>query len=728
MNLNYKLSKKNVEACRLSDEEKIMYCLPIDIDRSGLFTDDAYTVITTKRILVLEKGELIKDILLADCDEVKSEPQIACGIIYVTVKGEKEIVGRFSARHLVRYSYVARGCRFIKEGKKEKVVSTEYEKTCPKCGRALPGTKECPKCAGRREGFIPIFMGMLKNHKKRLLVIIFLMLLTTFVTLFNPSVQRYLIDEVLINEEKSYSKLFICLALMFVLGFGVVILNAAKSYLCAKLGSIISMEQRQKLYDRIQLLSLSFIHDRNPGELMNRISQDTARVQMFMGDTFCNIFTVVILFVCLVVFMLILNWQLALVAFALTPFSVIFSVAYRKNIKRRFRMQFVKQDKVNGNLQDVISGIAVVKSYGQEKKESDYFNRTADEFAKVQVGNEVFFAIFYPIITFLLGAGIYLVTFFGGKLTIQGDMTQGELVQFINYSSLLFTYVGWLSNMPRMFMNMITSVERIGDVMNQEPTIFDTDKSVEHSIEGDITFENASFGYKSYEPVIENINLEVKKGEMIGLVGASGAGKSTIINLIMHLYEVDGGALLVDGINIKDIKLANYHSQIGVVLQETFLFNGTILNNISYARPNATYEEIITAAKMANAHDFILKMPDGYNTYVGEKGYNLSGGERQRIAIARAILNDPRLLILDEATASLDTESEYLIQKAIKRLTEGRTTFAIAHRLSTLKDADRLLVIDAHGIAEMGTHNELMEKKGIYYSLVKAQLDMQKRA
>ena len=211
---------------------------------------------------------------------------------------------------------------------------------------------------------------------------------------------------------------------------------------------------------------------------------------------------------------------------------------------------------------------------------------------------------------------------------------------------------------------------------------------------------------------------------MIGLVGASGTGKSTLINLIMHLYEVDNGEILIDGTNIKDIKLENYHSQIGVVLQETFLFSGTILDNIRFAKPTATLAEVIQAAKAANAHDFICKTPDGYNTYVGEHGYNLSGGERQRVAIARAILNNPKLLILDEATSALDTESEFLIQQALNRLIQGRTTFAIAHRLSTLREANRLIVIDKHSIAEMGSHNELLEKKGIYYGLVTAQLKM----
>lgn len=304
-------------------------------------------------------------------------------------------------------------------------------------------------------------------------------------------------------------------------------------------------------------------------------------------------------------------------------------------------------------------------------------------------------------------------------------MTPGELLQFITYAGMLYSYVGQLSTLPRHLMNLVTSMERISDIMDQVPAIRDDQESVNMEIQGEIEFRHASFGYKSYQPVLEDINLKVNKGEMIGLVGASGTGKSTMINLMMHLYEVDDGEILVDGVDIRKICLERFHSQIGVVLQENFLFAGTIYNNIRYAKPDATYEEVVRAAKMANAHNFICQTPDGYNTYVGEHGYNLSGGERQRVAIARAILSNPRLLILDEATASLDTESEYLIQKALERLTEGRTTIAIAHRLSTLKDADRLVVIDGHHIAEVGSHDELMAQKGIYYGLVQAQLQMQ---
>ena len=335
--------------------------------------------------------------------------------------------------------------------------------------------------------------------------------------------------------------------------------------------------------------------------------------------------------------------------------------------------------------------------------------------------NERFWGLFDFVMSFLMGMGVVIVVYFGGRDVFLDRMSAGELYQFMSYTLLLFQYVGWLGRLPRELSRLTSCLERIYDVLAQEVPK-ELEEAYPIDIEGEVTFEHATFGYKSYQPVLEDINAVIKPGEMIGIVGASGTGKSTLINLLMGLYKIDDGRLLIDGTDLNEISRQSYHSQIGVVLQEPFLFSGTILDNMKFSKPDASIEEIIKAAKLANAHDFICRLPDGYNTYVGEKGHTLSGGERQRIAIARAILPDPRILILDEATASLDTESEFMIQKALERLTSGKTTFAIAHRLSTLKNADRIMVIDGHSIAEIGTHQELLDRKGIYYNLFTAQL------
>lgn len=732
MILKYELPPKVLEAVALSGEEKLYYAVPYDITGDGNWEKNGFVAVTTKRICVISPNEVI-NIPIDSCKEAKTEAGIGGGRFIIHRDERDEILVYYSAKHLSRYAYIARGVNILISGRFEEVESNEYEKVCPKCHKAIPGTKECPHCT-KSGGFLRSFLRLLAPYKARVFGISLLMIGAAVVTLLNPAVQRYLIDDVLRDMAGDIKTAYFCLGAMFFLSISIVVINILKSYYCTVLGAQIAKDLRGKLFEKIQMLSLIFINDRRPGELMNRIISDTGKIREFMQTTFCNLFTVLFIFIWDMIFMLCINIKLAICAFIFVPIAVWLTGAFRDNIHRRFHLQYKKNDDVSSNLQDVISGMRVVKTYGKEKEESEKFNRLAGEYCRVQSRNEIFWAVFFPLLNFIMGLGVFIVITVGGFDILGEKLKPGELFQFITYTQLLYQYISWMSYMPRDIMNLVSSMERINDVLDQEIYVEEgvvagkegkQDDKICHDIKGDISFKHATFGYKSYQPVLWDINLDIKEGEMIGIVGASGAGKSTMINLLMRLYHIDDGKLLIDGLDMDSLRSDYYHSQLGVVLQETFLFSGTILNNIRFSRPDATMEEVIMAAKLANAHDFICKTPDGYNTYVGEKGHTLSGGERQRIAIARAILNQPRLLILDEATASLDTESEYMIQKALERLTKGRTTFAIAHRLSTLKNADRLLVIDNHRIAEIGSHEELIAKKGMYYRLIKAQLEMQ---
>ena len=718
MNLLYKLPSSQEGKIHLSDGEKIYYNVPIDIDEKGNWTEDSFLVVTTFKVHVLREDK-ITSYDIKDLDSASSEPGVGGGLLTVSINGEDQILAHYSSKHLSRFAYIARGINILISGRFEEVESSEYERICPKCGRVIPGTGICPKCSGNG-GFYHILKGFIKPYRKDFFAVFILMVAVAVVTLLNPEVQKRLINDVLQKNGKvSIAMAFV--GVMFFLSVSIVLINIAKSIATAKLGSKISADLRKQLFEKYQKLPLSFINDRRPGELLNRITEDTRFISEFIADIFCNLFAVFFIFIWDMIFMLILDWKLALLTISVVPIAGFLMLSLRKTISRIFHVQNRKNDDVASDLQDVISGMRIVKSYGKEYDEAERFKVLSGEFAKVQMRNERFWGLFDFVMSFFMGMGLVIVVFFGGRAVLGNTMSAGELYQFISYTLLLFQYVGWLGRLPREVSRLKSSLERIYDVLAQKVEEESPDV-IDMKIKGEITFDHATFGYKSYQPVLENINAVIRPGEMIGIVGASGTGKSTLINLLMRLYETDDGSILVDGHDMKDISKKSYHSQLGVVLQETFLFSGTIIDNIRFSKRDATIAEIIKAAKLANAHEFISKLPDGYNTYVGEKGYTLSGGERQRIAIARAILTDPKILILDEATASLDTESEFMIQKALDRLTSGKTTFAIAHRLSTLKNADRLMVIDGHRIAEIGTHSELLEKKGIYYGLYTAQM------
>lgn len=705
--------------------EKLMYCVPFNIEDDRFVK--GFLAITDKRIYKLLDGEVLLTVGIAGSDDFRIEVMYgSCGF-YVRTDGVSRLICRFiSGRNLARYSVIVRACEILAETHDTTPVTNDLpERFCPKCGRPyVNNTTICPYCMDKLE----VYRKMFAMTKGLRLMLCFPFIVAIFSVVFSfvvpwiegLAVNNYL--EPLTGTERGSMRGFILIVLAIVsIDLFQRALGVVQSRLSAISGNRFILMLKNILYEKLESLSLSSLQRRSTGDLMGRVNTDTSVMQDFVTNQLPNIFVQGLSFVVAMIVMLTINPLMCLFIFVPIPFAVFLIKKFWSVMDMKNRRGWNLESKVNRQLQDIFSGIRVVKCFGQEKREVERFRESSLKSAKQTEHNERLFDTFFPLVTFAIRIGSYLILLYGNLLLFDGAMKLGTLHQINAYANIVYAPLVWMTSVPRSISRFLTSASKVFEILEETPEVDDIGLPIDIRIEGEISVKNVTFGYESYNPVLSGVSVDIKPGEMIGIVGHSGSGKTTLINLIMRLYDVNAGAIEIDGVNIKDISQEALRSQMGVVLQETFLFAGTVRDNIAYACPHATDEMVIEAAKTANAHDFIMDLPQGYNTAVGAGGHSLSGGERQRIAIARAIIHNPKILILDEATAALDTETEKLIQDALNKLVRNRTTLAIAHRLSTLRNADKLLVLDHGKVAEFGTHTELLENRGIYYKLVMAQ-------
>ncbi len=522
------------------------------------------------------------------------------------------------------------------------------------------------------------------------------------------------------NSLKTIMQLAVILLGLYLLR---VLFRFLSNYLAHRAAWYLVGDLRSRLYDKLQCLDLSFFHDKQTGDLMSRVVNDTRDFELLYAHMIPDIITNLVTFVGVLVILLTINWKLALITCCPIPLILISGVIFAKIVRPYFKASQKVMGELNAQLQDSLSGLHEIQAFGQEEYEGERVRKKSFEQVVAMLRALRASAIFHPCVELLSSLGTVLVVFFGGYLAYQGQISVADIVAFVLYLGLFYAPVSGLANLLESLQQSLAGAERVTLILDTPSRIQnDADAKPLENVKGALCFDDVTFHYENQIPVLKHVSFTCEPGMMVALVGPTGVGKTTATQLISRFYDPIEGRILIDGQDIKHVTLESLRHNISPVLQDTFLFNGTIAENIGYARPDATMKEIEAAAKAANIHEDILHMPDKYETQVGERGLRLSGGQKQRVAIARAILRNSPIIVLDEATASVDVRTEQQIQKAIGELAGKRTIIAIAHRLSTIMNADLILVIHDGEIAESGTHAELMEKKGIYYNMQKAQL------
>ncbi|MBI3596062.1 MAG: ABC transporter ATP-binding protein [Nitrospirae bacterium] len=504
------------------------------------------------------------------------------------------------------------------------------------------------------------------------------------------------------------------------------LLNSARIRFNNTLEQRVIYDMRDQIYRALQRLSVSYYENRATGEIMSRVVNDVNNLERIFIDGVEALVMAGLTLLGIMTVLFFLNWQLALIAVIPIPFLVLGATIFTTRVHKLYHLIRQQAAQLNALLQDSISGIRETMSFNREAYEVERFNRQSLEYSRGNLRVARIWSVYSPGMILIASTGTLLILWFGTHSVLEGRMTVGGLVAFLSYLGLFYTPINQIHSVNHMLQQSLASGERVFEIIDAVPEVSDRPGAtlLPQKVQGFVEFKNVSFHYRPNAPVLQQISLQAFPGEKIALVGPSGSGKSTIIKLLMRLYDVDTGAITIDGHDVRDLKLSYLRDQIGVVSQEPFLFNGTVRENIVYGRLDAIEEEVTAAAEAARAHEFILSLPDGYSTWIGERGVKLSVGQKQRIAIARALLKDPPIIIFDEATSNIDTETEAKIQEALGALTYHRTTFIIAHRLSTLKHVNKILVVQNGRIIERGTHEELLAGRGMYTLLYEAQFQM----
>lgn len=685
-----------------------------------------YIFVDNLLLVLNEKHEIIFKINHNDIDNIKIEYLLNYGKIYIAKKNTYTLIGYFSKNYSNYFETFKKNLVSLLNFQpilKEQSNNYNY---CPKCKRLLNKQGFCPSCYSKTNTLLRLF-SYIKKYKLTIFVLVFLLLLTSCIGIFSPIYTNQIFyNEFLANNGHFFNHILLFAAFFLLLKVISALINIVYGRIFAKTSAKICYDLKSDVFSAMQKLSLKFFLDKDSGSLMNRVVFDVNMIFYFIIDDIPKIFTSLMEIIGISIYLICLNYKLTFLIFIPLPIVAILFIYFMPLFKRKYQQNIVSNNELTSIVSDTLEGFRVVKVFSNNLKESKRFSKISFKNKKSFISNGQLKAFIYPLIQLLAAFSMIVIWGIGGYYVINDiNMDYGIFATFVAAVEILFVPLEAIGNI--IFTNLamvITSSRRIFEIIDSDEKVKVKDNVIElNHINGDVEFKHVSFSYEPTKLVLDDISFKINANSSLGIVGTTGQGKTTIVNLLSRLYEINEGQILIDNIDIKDISLASLRKQISLISQDTYLFKGSILDNIRYARPQATLNEVIEASKKANAHEFILSLKEGYDTIIGEGNVLLSAGQRQRISIARAILLDSKIIIFDEATSAMDTITEKAIQDSIKNISNGKTIIMIAHRLSTINDVDKIIVLENHKIIEQGTHQELLLNNKVFAKLYRIQAD-----